>query len=355
MIWADSQTAKTVNGKRCKYAIPVSKLAAITAVIWLALILFRSFPDPQGTDFYPLWIGAQAVARDADPYSPETRAFLRTTWTVAQRVQVSDAIAYPLPALLILTPLTVLPLNAAVMVWFVILIASVAVFILAFDFKLTWIAPLLSFPLMQAVTIKTSAVLWLGLIGLLIIAIKRKWPVIVGLCIAILPAKPQAGLIIALVASIYELRQDCRVLYWACVWGLLLWGGSLILHPLWVIGWWEAVHRYREQVLLVSLLPEALLIPIFSRNLSWLAIAAAVQAVSFPLNDIYASLPLLVGWMEMGGVFAIVGIGTSLSAPLLFEHPNQPLALWLMVLVPYCACCVAHSWTIARRHSALSR
>jgi hypothetical protein len=107
--------------------------------------------------------------------------------------------------------------------------------------------------------------------------------------------------------------------------------------------------------LLVSLLPEALLIPIFSRNLSWLAIAAAVQAVSFPLNDIYASLPLLVGWMEMGGVFAIVGIGTSLSAPLLFEHPNQPLALWLMVLVPYCACCVAHSWTIARRHSALSR
>jgi|RhiMetdeSRZDD1v2_1073273.scaffolds.fasta_scaffold378803_2 hypothetical protein len=314
--------------------------------VWLALISFRAFPDPQGTDFYPLWIGAQALVNGADPYAPATMESLRKNWSVAKLVQVSDVIGYPLPVLILVAPLTMLSLESAVYVWFFILLGSVAVFILAFDWKrpIFWIIPLLSFPLVHALTIKTTAVLWLGLIGLLRIAIEKNFIVTSGFCMALLPGKPQAGLVFALAAAIWALRNNRSVLIWAFLWLLVLWGGSIIVQPQWPSQWWRAVQIYREQVFLVWLLPQGLVLPLFSRSLSWFAIVAATQVISFPANDIYSSLPLLVGWMEIGGSLALVGVSCSLLASVIFQNPNQPAALWLTVFLPYCACGLFHSF-----------
>ena len=108
----------------------ISIYSAIT-VLWLAAVCYRCFPDPQGTDFYPLWIGAQELLHGGDPYGKETAELLRNTWLVKLKgVQVADVIGYPLPVLLLITPLTIFPLEIAVYVWFALLLASVAIFAL---------------------------------------------------------------------------------------------------------------------------------------------------------------------------------------------------------------------------------
>lgn len=158
-----------------------------------------------------------------------------------------------------------------------------------------------------------------------------------GFCIALLPGKPQAGLIFALGAVIWAIReQHYKILASAGCWIVLLWGGSLLVQPNWPIDWWRTVAEYHDQVMLVSLMPEGLLVPLFSLGLSWLAFAAAIQTVAFPVNDIYCSLPLLVGWMEMRPLIALLGIGASWSAILLYPNPNHPLVLWTIILLPYC-------------------
>lgn len=32
-------------------------IVAVIVCLWMALVFYRSFPDTQGTDFYPLWLG----------------------------------------------------------------------------------------------------------------------------------------------------------------------------------------------------------------------------------------------------------------------------------------------------------
>jgi hypothetical protein len=88
--------------------------AAIVFCLWLSLVYFQAFPDPQGTDFFPLWVGAQEIVKGGNPYAPATLESLRKNWSVAQLLHVSDAIAYPLPVLVLIAPLTILPLELAV-------------------------------------------------------------------------------------------------------------------------------------------------------------------------------------------------------------------------------------------------
>lgn len=320
--------------------------AAIVFCLWLSLVYFRAFPDPQGTDFYPLWVGARAIVNGGNPYAPATLELLRKNWSVAQLLHVSDAIAYPLPVLVLITPLTILPLELAVYVWFFVLIGCVVVFTFAFEWKrpIFCIIPLLSFPLFHALTIKTSTVLWLGLIGLLRIAIKKNLVVTSGFCIALLPGKPQAGLIFAVAVAIWALRNNRAVLVSAFLWMLVWWGGSTIIQPQWPIEWWQAVQVYRQQVTLVWLLPQALVLPLFSRRLSWFAIVATTQVISFPINDFYSSLPLLVGWMEISGWLALAGVSCSWFPTVILENPHHPFILWLTVLLPYCTCAIVHSF-----------
>jgi hypothetical protein len=157
--------------------------------------------------------------------------------------------------------------------------------------------------------------------------------------------KPQAGLIFAIAAAIWALRNNRAVLVSAFLWVLVFWGGSTIIQPRWPTEWWQAVQVYREQVTLVWLLPQAIVLPLFSRSLSWFAIVATMQVICFPINDLYSSLPILVGWMEMGGWLALVGVSCSWFATVILQNPHHPFVLWLTVLLPYCTCALIHSYT----------
>jgi hypothetical protein len=325
------------------FVLKVDSISTILGIAclaaWSFFPLLRALPDAQGTDFYPLWIGLQTVIAGGNPYSPSTAELLRNTWQVHKIAQVADVVGYPLPVLLILAPLSLLTLQQAVAAWCLLLVAAIGIFSIAFGNKKisVFVMPLLFFPAFHAVVIKTSTVLWLGLIGCLVIAIRNNRSVMAGFCIALLPGKPQAGLIFALGAVIWAIReQHYKILASAGCWIVLLWGGSLLVQPNWPIDWWRTVAEYQDQVMLVSLMPEGLLVPLFSLGLSWLAFAAAIQTVAFPVNDIYCSLPLLVGWMEMRPLIALLGIGASWSVVLLYPNPNHPLVLWTIILLPYC-------------------
>jgi len=322
----------------------------IAAAVWSAVVFFHAFPDPQGTDFYPLWLGTQVLMAGDNPYSPATAELLRSTWLVKRTVQVADVIGYPLPVLMLLTPLTVLTLDQAILVWFALLLISIGLFAAAFDKKVSvFLIPLLFLPTFHALLIKTSTILWMGLIGLLMVAIKNKMSSTIGLCIALLPGKPQVGLIFAMAAVIWSIKENNRtVLVSALFWTLALWGGSLLVQPAWPLEWWRALGAYREQVMLIWLLPQGIVLPLFSRSLSWFAVAAAIQVVAFPHNDIYSSLPLLVGWMEIGGWLAWLGVICSWLATLLYQNPNNPLALWMTVLLPYCTAALIHTFVKLR-------
>lgn len=252
---------------------------------------------------------------------------------------------------MLVAPMTVLPLEIAVYFWFLILLASIAIFVIEVGGRRLEmiVMPLLSYPLLHALTIKTTAVLWLGLVGLLIFALRKNLIVLAGLCIALLPGKPQTGLIFAIAAVIWALRNNQAVLLSAFMWVLLIWGGSWVLYPNWPLSWRSSVQTYREQVMLVWLLPEGLLLLLFSRGLSWKALTAVTQVISFPLNDIYSSLPLLVGWLEMGGWLAGISVLCSWMAVALYQNPNNPLALWVTVLLPYCFCTLVYSFTSLRQ------
>ena len=67
--------------------------AAIGFSFWLSVVYFLAFPDPQGTDFYPLWVGAQAIVNGSNPYAPPTTELLRKSWSVTKFLHVSDVVA----------------------------------------------------------------------------------------------------------------------------------------------------------------------------------------------------------------------------------------------------------------------
>lgn len=332
---------------------PQQTIYAGIIVLWLAGIIYRSFPDPQGTDFYPLWVGAQELVHGGDPYGNETAELLRKVWRVKLNgVQAADVVGYPLPVLLFIAPLTIFPLELAVFVWFLLLLASVAIFASEVGGRRleTIVIPLLSYPLVHALTIKTSAVLWLGLVGLLAYAIRKNSITIAGLCIALLPGKPQSGLLFSIVALLWAARHNQVIVLSASAWVLLLWGGSWAIVPDWPWSWWSNVQIYRQQVALVWLLPEGLLLLLFSRYLSAQALTAVAQVIAFPLNDIYSSLPLLVGWLETGGWLARITVVCSWLAVVFFPNPNHPVALWTTVLLPYCLCALVHRFVSLPRN-----
>ncbi|HSH81489.1 MAG TPA: hypothetical protein VLA19_23415, partial [Herpetosiphonaceae bacterium] len=174
------------------------------------------------------------------------------------------------------------------------------------------------------------------------VALRRRWGAGAGLCLVLLPTKPQAGLIFALAGACWALRYHRRSLWWAVMWGILLWGGAFLVEPGWVQGTLAAILRYKAaytDTLAISLLPGGLLVLLAAYRLQWWAIAAAAQVVLFPIHDLYGALPLLVAWAGVGGLPAI--IGAAWSWLWVFLYPGRPMPsvlsahLWLSLLLPF--------------------
>ena len=308
--------------------------------IWLVLFILQGTPDPLGRDFYPLWLGGRLLLAGQNPYSADVRAHLMQDWPMPF---AAAGILYPVPALLATLPFALLPLAVAVPLWVGFGVGTTASAIrLRLDWKAQIATLFLFLPLYRAVLMKQATLIWLGMAVVLLLAIRARRLPLAGLCMAVLPAKPQTGLLFALAAAIWALREDRRLLLWATAWAVPIWGGAFLVRPNWIQEALDAVALNSVVVAPQSLLPLGLALVLVSWRLPWYAIIAAAQVVLFPLTDMYSAAPLLLGWIAIGGPVAWIGAGISWLWPLLGASNSVP-ALWAFVLIPYAICALWRS------------
>lgn len=308
--------------------------AALVAVVLALFIWLLRLDDPfgpPGKDLYQVWLGARTLLQGDDPYGPEVRAEMRRAYGWWGQ----HGLPYPLPALWLHLPLALLPLSLAVWLWKVLCLATLLLF--AVWRGGSWwsmLLPLLFLPVGRAAALSQPSLTWLALACLTIIAMEQRWRPLAGLGLALLPAKPQVGLIIAVVGLLWAWRHDRRLWWWGLGTTALIWGGSLLLFPGWWREWLVAVRAYRSAYghLMVGSLPWALLLLLPALRLPWWGWAATAQAVLFPAHDSYVLAPLLLAWVALGGAPALIGVLCSWSGVLFL---NVPALLWGAYWAPY--------------------
>ncbi len=312
---------------------------------WILIRYGGIFPGPPGQDFYQLWLGARMLIHGSSPYGE----VVQREMSRAYGQWGGHSLPYPLPAVMVVTPLAILPLGTALVVWLSLnLVALSAPVWLQRKGHYHLLLLLVFLPLVRTVGIAQPTLMWTSLAILLVVALQRGWSIPAGLCLALLPAKPQAGLIFATVGAMWALRHQRRALVWAGLWSLVIWGESFLLVPDWLGPVVTSVRRYSVLYPAPSLLPLGLLVIVAAYRLPWWGVAAAAQVILFPVRDIYSTLPLLVGWIAIGGPLGLIGAGLSWGWFALSSLPFVP-RLWVSIFLPFAAAALWRAFTV--RHN----
>lgn len=305
------------------------------ACAWAALFFLRQPADGMGTDFYPLYRGARALLAGANPYGPAITAELARTWRAPY---AAAGFAYPLPAVVGALPLLLLPLPLAIAAWLAVGVGgSAAAIRLREEWRDLLFLPLCFMPLHGAAIMKQATLVWFALAVALLFAMRRNRAGLAGFCIALLPAKPQAGILFALAGLIWAWRERRAALAWAAGWAIVIWGASFALLPGWISDWAASVARYNSIVYTASLLPLGLILIVVTWRLPWYARVAAAQVVLFPMTDVYSALPLLLTWVGVGGPLALFGAALSWLGVAL-GMSNTIITFWLDIMLPLAIC-----------------
>lgn len=324
----------------------------LVPALWIVLFIGS---QQFATDFYPLHFAARLVLVGQSPYGLDATAQLAQQW---QAPFANAGIAYPLPFVLLITPLALLPFSVAAVLWTAAGTTLAALSIQLFGaWRKLILLPLLFLPFQRAVVMGQATLLWFGLSVLLILAIRERWRWTAGICIGLLVLKPQTGLIFAVAGCVWFWKQDRRVLLIAASTTLLLSAVSLLIQPGWPRAWTEQVSIYNSIVHPPTILPWGLLLVAACWRLDWWARVAAIQFILFPLSDLYSALPLLVIWAIIGGPVAFVGAGVSWLWQML-QLPNTIEVMWIVVLMPLITVSASRSygaWLIRCITSARAR
>ena len=323
-------------------------LLTMTTILWIgAFFAFRL--DYHSDDFYVLWLGGTYILKGQSPYSDAAYQMLQATWFSDWAIAGN---AYPLPALLLVTPLSLLPLSIAGVIWMIFGLVMIGLLpMIHKNWQAHIILLMLFMPLHYAVKLQQATLIWVGFAIVLIIALQRKWWILAGFCMAILPAKPQTGLIFAIAAGIWALQHYRPLIGWASLWSVVIWGGSFLVQPNWVVEWWAALKLYQGYVVFISILPLALVMLVSSYRLPWYAIAAVLQVICFPVNHLYSTLPLLIAWMSISHPLAWLGAGISWLW-MISDLPYTSTTLWITIFFPYVLIC---AWVILKKPAFAER
>jgi hypothetical protein len=301
-------------------------LAWIIATTWL--MIYRG--ERLGSDYFPLDLVAQRVARGQTVYGPEATREIGQEWLSWSR---EAGIAYPLPYLMLLVPLTLLPYTLAMALWIgggTVLAYRVVQLDVS---RSKFVLPLLYGPFMVSVLIGQTTLIWFGLIVALILGVQRRKVALVSLLIPLLALKPQTGIFYSAYGLWWLWKQDRRGFFAALALGLALLGFSLFLEPTWIQACLKQLAEYNRVVGPIQLLPLGLVILAAAWKSPWWVVLAALQVVLFPLSDYYATLPLLLFWASVGGRPAMIGA----AASWIWFVPTPPRTeglLWVSVLLP---------------------
>lgn len=320
-------------------------LPVILLVLFAAVALQK--PRLVGIDYFPLDWGAEKLMLHQSPYGEQATAALASIWPAQFNV---SGMAYPLPALLPAVPLAFLPYPMAAAIWIIASIFLICMSPLPIQWPELRLFPLIFFPLTGTLVGGQATAFWLGLIVLMLNAMHRGWRWPIGLCIALLPAKPQVGMLFALYGVIWAWKNDRRVLAWAMGFALAMWGGVTALQPNWIGEWTSQLQLYQDIVKPHSILILTLPLVITTWHMGWVARITVLQVALFPMTDFYAIAPLVLCWAMIGGRRALIGASISWLWWILGK-PNDMLIFWLFNGLPLTGIS-AWFWLQQRRQAA---
>ena len=321
---------------------PIKSLYFVLFLAWTSVVCYCSFPDPQGTDFYPIWTCSNAIVMGADPYSTFVNNKLSNTWEVVQKKQakVAPICAYPLPFYLITLPFGLLPFAVSFALWFALSLSVPLVFLFLRSKRPSFLwVPLLFYPLFHGATLKTSSVLWVGFFALALFLLSEKKFCFAALVAGIASAKPQIGALLFVYSLVIFIRLEAGKGRWPLILLFSPWIISWIYDSTWLERWFAALQSYESGAVHFPFLPWEVLIPVgavsvyvFSK-LSPVAGIAAAQFLVFPVNDLYSSLPLMLCWVFIEPPQFLLILVTALI-PFTYAEPNQMLAVQISTFLP---------------------
>jgi hypothetical protein len=304
--------------------------------IWLLLSTHSQSSEYAIGDFYPVYVAGRAFLNGIDPYSDQIIQELSHTWNAPY---ASAGFAYPLPIIVLILPILVLPYIPSMICWMLFgLVSSFA----AIDLQKHWrpliALPFCFLPLYNATVAAQATLIWFGLAVLLLLGIKYEKVWLIGICIALLPIKPQTGIIFALVGIWWVWRKQAwSALIWAGITGSLIWGGSFLLQPSWLQDWLMSLKRYDEVVYTEQFWLWGLILLVTTWHLPWYARLSVLQVLLFPITSLYSFAPLLLVWVALGGPIAYIGSLIS-WAIIVFNLPYSTIVFVGTILLPLIVC-----------------
>jgi hypothetical protein len=253
------------NSIRARLISLLGVAVAAGTLTWLASRL----PPPSASDFQQFWVAARALVQGDDPY-----AAVRTMWRWP--------LFYPLPAVLLILPFSVLPLVAARVLWAMV---SAALFMYAAQ--------------------RTTRPLWIGALsaGFLQAIVLGQWsPILTAGAVlpwvgAVWVAKPTIGL--ALFAG-WPRRQ-------AVIGGALLVLASLLVDPHWPVHLWHARGEALYRAPLMRPGGVLLLLALLRWRSPQARLLAAMACVPHALT-LYDTLPLFLIPARKGEAYGLAAM-----------------------------------------------
>src|SRR5947207_3397945 len=198
-------------------------LGVLAVMVWRWL---QSYPT-HVFDFYPLYYGGMAWLRTGNAYllgsviPPHEQGY--------QLFQIGNV--YPLPAVLVTLPFSLLPPQVAATLWVGLLAAGLLVALRLQRWSLWYLGYL---PVLEGLRIEqyTTFVVILQMLALWALRARRPWAL--ALCCALILTKPNQGLVFVVVVLLLAAGTRLRVWRPLLAVGAALWGGAFLLDPGWV-------------------------------------------------------------------------------------------------------------------------
>lgn len=246
----------------------------------------RDYPLPL-FDLYPLYYGGKAWLQAGNAYdlTPVT-PFFHQEFNV---FKIGNG--YPLPAMLLTLPLTLLPPQLAATVWVGGLLAALLV-LLRLHRAPFWL--LLYVPLLEALRIEQYTVFVLALQLLALLALRQQRTTLLAVCCALILTKPTHGAVFV-VFLIFMARPRRQFFIAFAVAMCVVWGGATLLDPHWIGEWLAAARVYAAtaaQPTMWWLLP--LVLPLAYSH-QYLSMALVLQLGVAPFPGSYAACALPLG------------------------------------------------------------
>jgi hypothetical protein len=210
--------------------------------LWTVVLLAlkrRYGQDSWAADFTHPWIAARALLHGANPYQAVYDA----------NPPFGQFFLYPLPAALLVLPLSWIPLHAAAGAG-----VGIAMGLLAFAVTKKALWPLLLFLSAPALRIADSVQIWSPLFT----AAALLSPIL-----GIIVAKPHAGL------PVVAFQSRLKPLVIGAIVGAALLGLSFVVHPQWFAEWWNVLHVAPEKTNFRPPILNPLGVPLLLAALRW--------------------------------------------------------------------------------------